>query len=148
MTSTLLIRIYSNYRGETVIAGISMHMLGYIFNRAFTGLKSHGVRYFGVVWTQTFANLPHPLNITWMSLLACRDPEERSLAMAMIIMSANIGAIYGAQLFQSDDKPLYRRGFSVNIGLLAFGLMLTTLRQVDEILRIRRRKTSSTAGAN
>ncbi|EXK79929.1 hypothetical protein FOQG_15483 [Fusarium oxysporum f. sp. raphani 54005] len=137
-----------NYRGETVIAGISMHMLGYIFNRAFTGLKSQGVRYFGVVWTQTFANLPHPLNITWMSLLACRDPEERSLAMAMIIMSANIGAIYGAQLFQSDDKPLYRRGFSVNIGLLAFGLILATLRQVDEILRIRRRKTTSTAGAN
>ncbi|RGP71244.1 alternative sulfate transporter [Fusarium longipes] len=134
-----------NYRGQTVMAGISMHMLGYIFNLAFTGMSSKGVRYFGVVWTQTFANLPHPLNITWMSLLACRDPEERSLAMAMIIMSANIGAIYGAQLFQSDDKPLYRRGFSINIGLLAFGLTLATLRQVDQVLRIRRRKTCSTA---
>ena len=126
------------------MAGISMHMLGYIFNRVFTGMHSQGVRYFGVVCTQTFANLPHPLNITWMSLMACRDPEERSLAMAMLIMSANIGAIYGAQLFQSDDKPLYRRGFSINIGLLAFGLALASLRQVDQVLRTRRRKRSST----
>ncbi|XEV07455.1 hypothetical protein FSHL1_012742 [Fusarium sambucinum] len=133
-----------NYRGETVMVGISMHMLGYIFNRTFSGRKSQGVRYFGVVWTQIFANLPHPLNITWMSLLACRDSEERSLAMAMIIMSANIGAIYGAQLFQSDDKPLYRRGFSVNIRLLAFGLVLATLRQIDEVLRTRRRKRNLT----
>ena len=125
------------------MAGISMHMLGYIFNRIFTTWKSQGVRYFGVIWTQTFANLPHPLNITWMSLLACRDPEERSLAMTMIIMSANIGAIYGAQLFQSDDKPLYRRGFSVNIGLLAFGLLLVTLRQVDQVLRTRRKRRSA-----
>ena len=125
------------------MAGISMHMLGYIFNRIFTTWKSQGVSYFGVVWTQTFANLPHPLNITWMSLLACRDPEERSLAMTMIIMSANIGAIYGAQLFQSDDKPLYRRGFSVNIGLLAFGLLLATLRQVDQVLRSRRKARSA-----
>lgn len=62
--------------------GISMHMLGYIFDRIFTEINNRGVRFFGVVWTQTFANLPHPLNIAWMSLV-CNDPEERSLAMAM-----------------------------------------------------------------
>lgn len=66
------------------MAGIFMHMIGYSINRGFTELGVRGVRYFGVVWTQTFANLPHPLNITWMSL-ACRDPEERSLAMAMYV---------------------------------------------------------------
>jgi hypothetical protein len=64
------------------MVGIGMHMTGYLFNRGFTELTSRGVRYFGVVWTQTFANLPHPLNIAWLSL-TCRDPEERSLAMAM-----------------------------------------------------------------
>ncbi|KXJ87076.1 alternative sulfate transporter [Microdochium bolleyi] len=116
-------------RGETVMVALSMHMLGYIFNRGFTELSSalKGVRFFGVVWTQTFANMPHPLNIAWMSL-ACRNPEERSLAMAMIIMSANIGAIYGAQLFQEDDKPLYRRAFNVNIGLIALALALALFR--------------------
>ncbi|KAJ3540186.1 hypothetical protein NM208_g4479 [Fusarium decemcellulare] len=97
-----------NYRGETFMAGIGMHLLGYVFNRIFTGLKSEGARYSGV----------------------------RPLAMGMIIMSTNIGAIYGAQLFQSDDKPLYGRGFSINIGLLAFGLTLVALRQVDQVIRL------------
>jgi hypothetical protein len=39
-------------------------------------------------------------------------------------MSANIAAIYGAQLFQADDKPLYRRAFASNIGILGFALVL------------------------
>lgn len=75
--------VNSNRRGETVIAGFSCHLLGYIFNRIFTELRDlRGVRYFGVVWTQTFGTFSHPLNIAWMSL-ACEDSEVRALAMAM-----------------------------------------------------------------
>jgi len=62
--------------------GFTCHLLGYIFNRIFTELDSRSVRYFGVVWTQTFGTFSHPLNITWMSL-ACTDSEERALAMAL-----------------------------------------------------------------
>lgn len=47
-------------------------------------------------------------------------------------MSANIAAIYGAQLFQADDKPLYRRAFGLNIGILAFALVLAGLRYAQE----------------
>lgn len=72
----------SNRRGETVIAGLSCHLLGYVFNRVFTEISKRGLRYFGVVWTQTFGTFSHPLNIAWMSL-ACDDSEERALAMAM-----------------------------------------------------------------
>lgn len=125
------------------MAALSMHMLGYIFNRAFTQLKNPGVRYFGIVWTQIFANFPHPLNITWMSLI-CKDSEERSLAMAMIIMSANIGAIYGAQIFQEDDKPLYQRAFTINLCLLAAALALAIFRYVDDV-RLRPRRSQSVA---
>jgi len=76
----------SNRRGETVLAGFTCHLIGYIFNRSFTALGNNlrGVRYFGVVWTQTFGTFSHPLNITWMSL-ACTDPEERALAMTMLV---------------------------------------------------------------
>ncbi|KAF6821161.1 alternative sulfate transporter [Colletotrichum musicola] len=126
-----------NKRGETTILAVAMHMLGYILNRIFTEINKRGVRYFGVVWTQTFASFPHPLNITWMSL-TCTDPEERSLAMAMIIMSANIAAIYGAQLFQADDKPLYRRAFDSNIGILSFALALACIRYGHEVYQKRR----------
>lgn len=59
-------------------------------------------------------------------------------------MSANIGGIYGAQLFQADDKPLYRRGYSINIGILAFALLLALIRQGDVTLS-RRRKARSIA---
>ena len=64
------------------MAGMSMHVLAYIFNRTFTELSSRGVRYFGVIWTQTFGTFLFPLNITWLSL-TCTDSEERALAMAM-----------------------------------------------------------------
>ncbi|KAL6249333.1 hypothetical protein RBB50_003186 [Rhinocladiella similis] len=124
-------------RGETVITGLSMHLLGYIFNRIFTEISSRGLRYFGVVWTQTFGTFSHPLNITWMSL-TCEDSEERALAMAMVIMGANIAGIYGAQIFRSDDRPRYRRAFSVNCAVLAFGLVLAIGRYIDDVIRRRR----------
>lgn len=48
-------------------------------------------------------------------------------------MSANIAAIYGAQLFQADDKPRYRRAFGLNSGLLAIALVLAALRFSHEV---------------
>lgn len=114
-----------------------MATLAYIFNRSFTDISNQGLRYFGVVWTQTFGTFSHPLNITWMSL-TCTDSEERALAMAMVIMGANIAGIYGAQIFRSDDKPRYRRAFVIGIAVLAFGTILAIVRKVDE--RINGRK--------
>ncbi|KAJ4376418.1 hypothetical protein N0V83_001701 [Neocucurbitaria cava] len=127
-----------NRRGETVIAGLSCHMLGYIFNRIFTEINSRGVQYFGVVWTQTFGTFSHPLNITWMSL-TCTDSEERALAMALVIMGANIAGIYGAQIFRNDDRPRYRRAFAVACAVLAVGLLLAIFRFVEDRLRRRRK---------
>lgn len=54
-------------------------------------------------------------------------------------MSANIAAIYGAQLFQADDKPRYRRAFGLNSGLLAIALVLAALRYGHEQYTRRRR---------
>lgn len=53
-------------------------------------------------------------------------------------MSANIGAIYGAQIFQADDKPKYRRAFGTNIGLLAAALSLAAGRYIWEKYRMKR----------
>jgi len=128
---------YFDRRGESVITGLSCHMLGYIFNRAFTENQPRGVKYFGVVWTQTFGTFSHPLNITWLSL-TCTDSEERALAMAMVIMGANIAGIYGAQIFRQEDRPKYRTGFSIGIGILAFAIVLSTVRYIDDLFRKRR----------
>jgi hypothetical protein len=53
-------------------------------------------------------------------------------------MGANIAGIYGAQIFRQDDKPRYRRGFGVNIAVLAVGLTLAIVRYVDDKIRRRR----------
>lgn len=131
-----------NLRGPTVIAGLSFHLLGYIFNRGFTELRGlRGVKYFGVVWTQTFGTFSHPLNIAWLSL-TCDDSEQRALAMAGVIMGANIAGIYGAQIFRADDKPKYRRGFSIACAVLAVGLALAVFRWLDQKLRGRKTKAA------
>lgn len=44
---------------------------------------------------------------------------ERSITMAVLIMSANTAGIVGAQLFKEADGPLYPRGWS-NIVLIVF----------------------------
>ncbi|KAH7035989.1 alternative sulfate transporter [Microdochium trichocladiopsis] len=134
-----------NLRAQTVIVGMSCHLLGYIFNRVFTDVNIQGVRYFGVVWTQVFGTFSHPLNIAWLSL-TCHDSEQRALAMAGVIMGANIAGIYGAQIFRRDDSPLYRRGFSVACAVLAFGLAVAIFRFVDDVIRRRRNKGAIDAG--
>jgi hypothetical protein len=53
-------------------------------------------------------------------------------------MGANIAGIYGAQIFRQDDRPRYRRGFSINISVLTVGLSLAAFRFVDDLLRRRR----------
>lgn len=57
-------------------------------------------------------------------------------------MGANIAGIYGAQIFRQDDRPKYRRGFSVAISVLAVGVVLAIGRYVDDWWR-RKGKTTS-----
>jgi len=53
-------------------------------------------------------------------------------------MGGNIAGIYGAQIFRQDDRPRYRRGFSINIAILVVGLILAALRYADDVVRRRR----------
>lgn len=54
-------------------------------------------------------------------------------------MGANIAGIHGAQIFRQDDRPLYRRGFSVAIAVLCVGFVIALGRWVDD--KRRQRKT-------
>ena len=62
----------------------------------------------------------------------------------VVWIGLNIAGIYGAQIFRSDDKPRYRRAFSINIAVLAFGLLLAIARYIDDrLLRRKGRRRSS-----
>lgn len=63
-------------------------------------------------------------------------------------MGANIAGIYGAQIFRSDDAPRYRRGFSINIGVLTLGLVLAAVRFVDDRWYRRRNADVSLSNSN
>ena len=54
-------------------------------------------------------------------------------------MGANIAGIYGAQIFRQEDRPFYRTGFSINIAVLATGLVIAIVRYADDVIRRRRR---------
>lgn len=63
-----------------------------------------------------------PVNGSWMSLNA-QSAGERSITMAILIMSANTSGIVGSQLFQQQDAPHYRTGWSVIISLICVSLV-------------------------
>lgn len=65
-------------------------------------------------------------------------------------MGANIAGIYGAQIFRQDDRPRYRRAFSVACAILAFGLGLAIVRYINDIWNRRRRarNESNTASSD
>ncbi|KAI8666545.1 MFS domain-containing protein [Fusarium keratoplasticum] len=66
----------------------------------------------------------HPVNGAWLSLNA-RTPGERSVTLAIHIMSANCAGIVGKQLFRSEDAPNYPIGFGVIMALTAVAVVLS-----------------------
>lgn len=61
-------------------------------------------------------------------------------------MGANTAGIYGAQIFRADDRPRYRRGFSINIAVLTVGLSLAAVRYVDDLRSRRKAVRKAAAG--
>lgn len=70
--------------------------------------------------------------------LNARSSGERSITLAIFIMSANCSGIVGSQLFQQEDKPLYRVGWTVAVALVPFSLLLSLWANVQYRLFNRR----------
>ncbi|KAL7621612.1 hypothetical protein AAE478_008938 [Parahypoxylon ruwenzoriense] len=79
---------------------------------------SAGRKYAAVVFSMAMNSTVHILNIGWLSV-NCRRPQERSVAMAMIIMGANSAGIAGSQVFRTQDAPLYLNAFTACLALSA-----------------------------
>ncbi|KAF4948115.1 hypothetical protein FGADI_9902 [Fusarium gaditjirri] len=68
----------------------------------------------------------NPLNGSWMALNA-GSAGERSITMAILIMSANTSGIIGSQLFQEHDAPLYKTGWTAIMALASVGLVMAVI---------------------
>lgn len=76
-------------------------------------------RFAAVAMSQAVSPVVHIINVGWLAV-NCTSPQMRSVSMAVMIMSANCAGISGAQVFRSEDKPLYRHAFSALVAMAAF----------------------------
>ena len=75
----------------------------------------------------------HPVNGSWMALNS-RSSGERSITLAVFIMSANASGIVGSQLFQASDAPLYRVGWSVIVALVTLALVSSFVANIQYLV--------------
>jgi hypothetical protein len=63
--------------------------------------------------------------------LNARSAGERSITLAIFIMSANTSGIIGSQLFQAKDGPLYPVGWTAIVALVSVGLVAAAVANVQ-----------------
>ncbi|KAH6619311.1 major facilitator superfamily domain-containing protein [Chaetomium sp. MPI-SDFR-AT-0129] len=113
-------------RGLMVFLGILILWGTSLGNRLLVDSTNYPLK-FGVLTASLSFQVPfHAVNGSWLSL-NCKTAGERSITMAMLIMCANIAGIVGSQLFQAQDAPLYRTGFTVIVAFLSAAVVLATL---------------------
>jgi hypothetical protein len=66
------------------------------------------------------------VNGSWLALNA-KTAGERSITLAIFISSANIAGIIGSQIFQAEDAPLYKTGWTVILVLVSLALLMSIL---------------------
>ncbi|KAL4863348.1 hypothetical protein BDV12DRAFT_202192 [Aspergillus spectabilis] len=134
------------HRGPFVLIAITWNVISYACLRITPATSSRWHRY-GVIAVAnvSYASM-HILNIGWLSVY-CKSPQERSIAMALVVMAANCAGISGSQIFRTDDRPLYHTGLTaicILAGaswLLAFALNLQSY-----FLNQRRKSKEAPAG--
>ncbi|KAK3905782.1 hypothetical protein C8A05DRAFT_30412 [Staphylotrichum tortipilum] len=108
-------------RGLMVFLGVLILWGFTIGNRVLVGSSNGNLR-FGILVTATaFQANWHAVNGSWMALNA-RSAGERSVTLAIFVMSANIAGIIGSQVFQAKDAPLYYTGWTVIVALISVAL--------------------------
>ncbi|KAH8598708.1 alternative sulfate transporter [Bisporella sp. PMI_857] len=80
--------------------------------------------------SSAFATSWHPVNGSWLAANA-KNPADRSIRMAMFIMSANASGIVGSQLFQAKDRPRYKTGWTVVVALISTAIVIAILNTIS-----------------
>lgn len=121
-------------RGAAVVAAQACYLVALIAARS---VQEHG-RGGGeggwqrwALWTvvNAFAVGYHPVHNTRVQL-NCEGPRERSVAIAMWVMFAIGGLMYGSQYFQGGDRPFYQNGLRTTIILASSGLVLALVQEL------------------
>lgn len=109
-------------RGLVALAGISGLWLSLCSSRLLVFSHTGQARFAALTCAVAFSGVWHPVNGSWMALNA-PTLGERSITMAILIMSANTSGIIGSQLFQEGDGPLYPVGWTNIVLIVLVGLI-------------------------
>ncbi|KJR89056.1 transporter [Sporothrix schenckii 1099-18] len=120
-------------RGLMVFLGMLIYWGFQLGNRlAIHSANSH-LRFGLLVTSVAFGSNWHPVNGSWMASNA-KSAGERSITLAIFIMSANTSGIVGSQLLQAKDSPLYKTGWTVMLALVSVGLVMSVIANVQYYL--------------
>lgn len=125
-------------RGPMVFLGILLFWGFTLGNRLVIHSKNSHLRFGILVTSVAFGSNWHPVNGSWMASNA-KSAGERSITLAIFIMSANTSGIVGSQLFQAKDGPLYRTGWTVIVALVSVGLVMSAVANTQYYLLNRKK---------
>ncbi|KAL2807943.1 major facilitator superfamily domain-containing protein [Aspergillus granulosus] len=132
------------HRGPFVLIAITWNVISYACLRVTPMTSSQWHRY-GVIAVAnvSYASM-HILNVGWLSVY-CRSPQERSVAMALVVMAANCAGISGSQIFRTEDRPLYHRGLTAICILAGASWVLALALNLQNFFLHRQRKSEKEA---
>ncbi|KAL4972629.1 major facilitator superfamily domain-containing protein [Aspergillus desertorum] len=136
----------TGHRGPFVLISITWNVISYACLRVTPATSDRWHRY-GVIAVAnvSYASM-HVLNVGWLSVY-CRSPQERSVAMALIVMAANCAGISGSQIFRTEDKPLYLHGLTAICALAAASWVLALALNLQNYFTHQRRKAKEEPSA-
>ncbi|KAJ5949065.1 hypothetical protein N7454_000649 [Penicillium verhagenii] len=133
-------------RGFTVMIAISVYLIALTILRI---TQSHVGRWskFGL-WTTVngLAVGYHPIHNAWIQMNS-QSSEERSIGVAMFVMTATSGLMAGTQIFRQDESSdLYPRGLIIMIALVLVGLLLTGVQELTYFIQNRKMEKRASFG--
>ncbi|PKS12648.1 hypothetical protein jhhlp_000856 [Lomentospora prolificans] len=127
----------TNKRGFSVIGAHACYIITLIVARSVHPHAGKWSRW--GLWTavNTFAVGYHPIHNSWVQL-NCRDPRERSISVAMWVMSAISGLMVGTQYFRGNDLPFYDIGLRTLIIMVAVGMLFAAIQVIVYVVHNKR----------
>ncbi|PYI07392.1 vitamin H transporter [Aspergillus sclerotiicarbonarius CBS 121057] len=127
----------TGHRGPGVLLCVTWNLISYACLRTSPTDASKWHRYAVIAIANVAYCSMHVLNVGWLAFY-CKTPQERSISMALIVMSANLSGISGAQIFRSSDAPLYIHGLTAICALAAAAWVLTLVLNLHYLFRRKR----------
>ncbi|KAH8898031.1 alternative sulfate transporter [Thozetella sp. PMI_491] len=109
-------------RGFFVLVAVTIELAFTVAYRCLADDAKQGTKFAVLTLAAATCSWWHAVHGSWLSINA-QSPAERSIRMAIFIMSANCAGIVGGQLFRSDDLPYYHRGWNIAVAFMAMSVI-------------------------